>query len=143
MRVRAWCGKEGCRGSAVLTAQAPAAACPGCGGELSIRAPSGSSLDACCACGCPNLYVEKAFPQTLGCLAIAAGAALAIAFARPTYGLSFAGMIILDAALYRLVPSRTVCYACSAEHRDFPPNPRHRPHDLLIAGKYADPGASA
>ncbi|MCC6740046.1 MAG: hypothetical protein IT452_13445 [Planctomycetia bacterium] len=92
-------------------------------------------------CGCPNLYVDKDFPQEIGCAVIITGAALAIALARPTYGLSFAAMIVLDALLYRIVPSRTVCYACSAEHRGFPPNPRHRPHDLLIAGKYADPPA--
>jgi hypothetical protein len=116
--------------------------CPACGDRLEIRPPpdagDDSVVDRCWRCDCPNLYLEKAFPQKLGCLVMVASAVLAIAFARETKGLSFVAVIVLDFILYFIVPTQAVCYQCSAEYLGGTRNPRHKGHDLLIAGKYAD-----
>jgi hypothetical protein len=139
MRIRAWCDGEKCIGAAMLSAEAPEGRCPLCGSAIRLTPPAKrEELEACWRCGCPNLYVEKAFPQSLGCLVMIVSAVAGVAFAAPTYGMSFMAVIVLDFILYFLVPTRTVCYRCSAEYYGAPGNPRHKGHDLLIAGKYAD-----
>jgi hypothetical protein len=142
MRVRVWCRREKCIGFEMLTPSRREAKCPLCGDALLIAPPPDAGDDTvvekCWRCECPNLYLEKSFPMPLGCLVIAVSAALAIAFARETFGLSFLGIIVLDFILYFMVPTRAVCYQCSAEYMGTPRNPRHKGHDLLIAGKYAD-----
>ncbi|NUN48491.1 MAG: hypothetical protein HUU15_06645 [Candidatus Brocadiae bacterium] len=139
MIIRVWCERDRCLGSAFLSGHEPQRPCPGCGDPLKITLPpTGETLDACWNCGCPNLYVEKAFPQVLGCGVIVVSAGLAIAFAQKTWGLSFLGIIVLDFVLYFLIPMRTVCYKCCAEYTGAPKNDRQKGYDLLIAGKYAD-----
>lgn len=126
----------------VVTAEAPTGKCPSCGDVLSVTPPAAPDdridVAKCWRCACPNLYVEKSFPQALGCIVIVVSAAVAIAFAQKTYGLSFLGIILLDFVLFFIVPTRTICYQCSAEYLDAPKNARHKGYDLLIAGKYAD-----
>ncbi len=124
-----------------VTPASPVGKCPSCGDELKVTVPPPDDRDdvsKCWRCQCPNLYVEKNFPQSLGCLVMVGSAVLAIWFAQKTYGLSFMGIVVLDFILYFLVPTRAVCYQCSAEYLGAPKNARHKGYDLLIAGKYAD-----
>ncbi|KAF0245770.1 MAG: hypothetical protein FD180_1309 [Planctomycetota bacterium] len=142
MKIRVWCERDKCIGFDIVTPEAPVGKCPICGDELKVSPPAAPDdrvdVGKCWRCGCPNLYVEKSFPQALGCLVMVTSAAVAIYFAEKTYGLSFMGIIVLDFVLYFLVPTRAVCYQCSAEYLGAPKNPRHKGYDLLIAGKYAD-----
>jgi len=83
----------------------------------------------CIVCGEDKFYVQKAFNQKVGCLIIAAGAALV-----PwTYGLSLGVCAAVDWLLYKLLPSVTVCYVCRASYGGLPLNPDHRPYDLMTA----------
>lgn len=142
MKVRAWCEREKCLGFTMLTPEHPSGECHICGDPVKIAfpdaMPSKPELPACLRCGCANLYLEKAFPQGLGCLVMVTSAVLAIAFAQRTWGLSFLAIVVLDFVLYFIVPTRTICYQCSAEYYGVGRNPRHKGYDLLIAGKYAD-----
>src|SRR3954462_9896297 len=89
-------------------------------------------LTACRDCGCRDLFVRKDFPQKLGLaiVIVAAVAFLALAANRATFYLGVLVLLaamILDAALYWLVPKITVCYRCRREFRDVPVNPEHEP----------------
>ncbi|MEK7467196.1 MAG: hypothetical protein AAB074_07280 [Planctomycetota bacterium] len=142
MKIRVWCERDKCLGFDVVTPESPVGKCPSCGDELRVTPPAAPDdrmdVAKCWRCGCPNLYVEKSFPQALGCLVIATSAAVAIYYAQQTYGISFMGIVVLDFILYFFVPTRAVCYQCSAEYLGAPNNKRHKGYDLLIAGKYAD-----
>jgi len=140
MRIRAWCDRQDCIGFEMLDADSPAGKCASCGDPIVVRPPDDrSSLKSCWKCGCPNMYVERAFPQILGCAVIAVSALLAIAFARATFGLSFVGIVALDSAMLLLIPTRIVCYQCSAEYYGAPKDPPRKGFDLLIGGKYTTP----
>ncbi len=141
MRIRVWCERDKCMGFDTVSAESPVGKCPSCGDELKVTVPPPDDRNdvlRCWRCQCPNLYVEKSFPQALGCLVMVGSAVLAIWFAKQTYGLSFMGIVVLDFILYFLVPTRAICYQCSAEYLGAPKNARHKGYDLLIAGKYAD-----
>mgnify|MGYP001581765640 CR=1 FL=1 len=52
--------------------------------------------------------------------------------------ISVLGLAAVDYILYYgVVPFRTVCYRCLAEHRGGPLNPGHLPHDLSTAELFA------
>ena len=86
-------------------------------------------LAACPICGEDKLYVQKSLDQKIGCLVLAAGAALV-----PwTYGLSLAVCALADWLLYRMLPSITVCYVCGARCSGWPLNPDHKTYDLMTA----------
>lgn len=142
MRVRVWCENGECGGSEWLTLDRVTAPCPRCATPLAIQpttsAREQNMVDVCQHCAGPNLYIEVHFPQSAGCLSIVVSAVLAITFARPTYGLSFLGIMLLDLILYRVLPRRIVCYQCVAYHLNAVPHPKIREHNLLISGKYAD-----
>ena len=89
-------------------------------------------LQECVVCGYERLFTQKDFNRKLGILVVAIGAVLS-----PwTYGLSLLGCMLLDYALYYIVPEITVCYGCDAIYRGFQNNPRHRAHDPLLAERY-------
>ncbi len=109
------------------------AVCGSCRAPLPLAREDPLSIDGplrrCPICDDDKLYVQKRFDQRLGCLVIAAGAALV-----PwTYGLSLAVCALIDWALYRLLPDATVCYVCATRFCGPPPNPDHRPYDLMMA----------
>jgi len=98
-------------------------------------------LTQCPACGCRELFVRKDFPQKLGLsiVVIAAVAFLALASSRQHFYLGVIVLIVamlIDAALYWIVPRITVCYKCRSEFRDVPVNPAHEGFELAIGEKY-------
>jgi len=46
------------------------------------------------------------------------------------------GMAIIDAVIYALVGTVTVCYACHTIYRGFPLNPDHEPFNLELLERH-------
>lgn len=89
------------------------APCPRCGAEVSLPPPP-PKIDACLACGCPELYRHRDFNQKLGLLLVALGALLWLVLG------SFWPMVVaaaLDLLLYFTLPDVAICYRCHAHHR--------------------------
>jgi hypothetical protein len=100
-------------------------------------------LSTCPSCGCRDLFIRKDFPQKLGlAIVIVAGLTFLALAAWPRW--FYLGVIVLlaamviDAALYWLVPTITVCYRCRSEFRDVPVNPQHHGFELAVGEKYRD-----
>lgn len=107
--------------------------CSGCSSPLPLVATGavrpGKPVSRCAVCGDDKLYTQKDFNQKLGCLVVAAGAALV-----PwTYGLSLGVCALVDLVLYRTLPAITVCYICKSRYRGLPPNADHAPFELVTA----------
>jgi len=90
--------------------------------------PEGGLL-GCLSCGHPELHARKDFPRGLG-FGIVLAAAILAPFTAYT---SLVAAALLDALLYAFAPEVVVCYLCEAEHRGFPPRPRHPRFDHSIA----------
>ena len=98
-------------------------------------------LAQCPHCGCRELFLRKDFPQKigLGIVVIAGIAFLILAASRAYFYVGVAVLVlaaIIDAALYFLVPTITVCYRCRAEMRNVPLKPRHGGFELAVGEKY-------
>lgn len=119
--------------------EAPELACQRCGhrcppapGALTADGGLRDPVDRCIACGSSRLFVQKDFNRRLGLAIVLVGAALS-----PwTYGGSLVVCLLIDYALYFVVPEVTVCYGCDAIHRGFQHNPAHRAHDPLLAERF-------
>jgi cell division protein FtsW (lipid II flippase) len=98
-------------------------------------------LTTCPKCGCRDLFLRKDFPQKLGlAIVIIAGVSFIILAAQPRWfylgALVLVAAAVIDAGLYLLVPTITVCYRCRGEFRDVQRNPQHRGFELATAEKY-------
>ena len=87
------------------------------------------------------MFIRKDFPQKLGLsvVVIAAVAFLALASSRQHFYLGVIVLlvaVVIDTALYWLVPRITVCYRCRGEFRNVPLNPDHEGFELAIGEKY-------
>ncbi|GMV96198.1 MAG: hypothetical protein AMXMBFR83_05660 [Phycisphaerae bacterium] len=86
------------------------------------------------------MFVRKDFPQKLGLLLVVlvAGTSLYLfGTGRLEWALGvLAGLVVIDVAIYRLVPAITVCYRCRAEFRGVAINPEHAGFDLATAEKH-------
>ncbi len=119
-------------------------ACPGCGHPAGLRltpmVAHGDMVDVCAACGHDDLYVQKDFNRALGLAIVVAGVVVSVVFFaldRPLAALgALAGMAAVDALVYASVGRVTVCYACHAIYRGFPPNPRHHGFDLELLERH-------
>ncbi len=107
--------------------------CPGCGRRQPLRIDpetmAAGIVSHCLHCGRDQLYSQKDFNRKLGLAVFAVAALLSI----PTWGLSLLAATLIDFALYYLLGSVTICYACNTQHRGFRPNPSHGSFDLHIA----------
>jgi len=105
-------GCPACRRGIELVAGTKAP-CPRCGAEASLPAASGK-IEACLACGCPELYRHRDFNQKVGLAFVALGALLWLLLG------SFWPMVAaaaLDLVLYFTLPDVAICYRCHAHHR--------------------------
>lgn len=132
MRVRTQCRECGLPFPAVLTAETPALACPGCGAARTVAREGWTGgpdarVEVCPLCGCRHLYRQRDFNRALGCGLVALGAALV-----PwTFGLSLIACSLIDLWLYRRLRDAVVCYKCDTVYRDAHPGPRQGEFDLL------------
>ena len=101
--------------------------------SLVLRFFSVASEPRCPACDGEQLYVQRDFNQKAGLAIVIVGAALA---PFTPYYASLVVAVLVDAALYALLPEITVCYRCHAHLRGFRRNPKHHPFDLHLAEQY-------
>jgi hypothetical protein len=135
MRIRTQCRACGLPFAAVVTPASGRLPCPGCGATRLVATegwrdgpPAGDGgVDICPLCGCRHLYRQRDFNRALGCLLVAAGAALVPC----TFGLSLPVFGLADLWLYRRLRDAAVCYSCDTVYRDARPGPRQGDFDLL------------
>ena len=107
--------------------------CPNCAVDRPLdtsgwQASDDRRIEHCLLCGCRQLYRQRDFPRTLGCLLIAIGAVLV-----PwTYGLSLPALAGLDLILYHRLPDTVACYRCDTVYRDARPTGGQTAFDLLL-----------
>lgn len=109
-------------------------------------------LRRCVACGCPDLFREKAFPQVtvfVVVLAFAGAVVGALGYATTPPMLIAMGIVLaIDIAILLFSRRRLVCYRCRTSYHGLPPARYHRSWDRSIAERYAGvvkakPGAEA
>lgn len=97
-------------------------------------------LRRCVACGCTDLFTEKAFPMVTGAVVVLAfiGAVLgAVGLAdAPPVLVGMAVVLVLDVAILIFSRRRLVCYRCRSTYRELPIAPYHRPWDRSVADRY-------
>ena len=106
-------------------------------------------LRKCLACGCDDLYKEKAFPQVTGLVIILAFVggivgALGLATNLPVLLLLIV-VLVLDVAILLFSQRRLVCYRCRSSYHGLMIARYHRAWDRAVADRYpltpaADPG---
>jgi hypothetical protein len=100
-------------------------------------------LRRCVACGCPDLFREKAFPQVtvfVVVLAFAGAVVGALGYATTPPMLIAMGIVLaLDIAILLFSRRRLVCYRCRTSYHGLPPARYHRSWDRSIAERYAGP----
>ena len=99
-------------------------------------------LRRCVACGCSDLFCEKAFPQITGFVVI-------LAFAGATVGLlglattpmlvAMLAVLVIDVAILLVSQRRLVCYRCRTSYHDLPIARYHRHWDRSLADRYPRP----
>lgn len=114
MEVDLYCKKCGTRNGQEISVSL---ICQGCQKELVEYATESylenRALNQCPFCGCEHLYQRKDFNQKLGVGLLILG----VAGSFFTYGLSLAGVSLLDWFLYRRVGWVGCCYQCKAQFR--------------------------
>jgi hypothetical protein len=134
LRLTLYCGR--CLAPARAEPPAPVATCRRCGLDTPLAwGPPAGPVERCAACGCADLYVESDFPARLGCavMLLCAGGFL---WTENLLVLVVSGAV--GTVLWLLLPKRTICYRCLAEHRGVAPNPAHQEYELARAARYAD-----
>lgn len=101
----------------------------------------------CLACGCSDLFKEKAFPQVTGLVIVLAfvGAivgALGLATNLPVLVL-LTVVLVLDVAILVFSHRRLVCYLCRSSYHDLAIARYHRSWDRGVADRYPAPGAES
>lgn len=100
-------------------------------------------LRTCLACGCHDLYAEKAFPQVTGFVVVLAFTGAALGLLGQNIPLPvLVGMtvvLIADVAILVFSKRRLVCYRCRSVYRDLPIARYHRSWDRSIAERYPPP----
>lgn len=107
-------------------------------------------LRRCVACGCPDLFREKAFPQVTGFIVVLAFAgagfgtlAFALGFPMSTPVLIAMGAVLaVDAGILVFTRQRLACYRCRTSYHGLPIARYHRPWDRSRADRYPGPAAS-
>lgn len=104
-------------------------------------------LRRCVACGCPDLFKEKAFPQVTGFVVVLAfvGALVGV------FGLVtnlpvlivMAVVLVLDISILLFSRRRLVCYRCRSTYHDLPIARYHRSWDRTTADRHPAPGSVA
>lgn len=97
-------------------------------------------LRRCVACGCTDLFTEKAFPMVTGAVVVlafigAAMGALGLAQAPPVL-IGMAVVLVLDVAILFFSRRRLICYQCRSTYLHLPIAPYHKPWDRATADQH-------
>jgi hypothetical protein len=122
-------------------------ACPVCGTVAPLPEAGEAAkgpLRVCCVCGSHDLYAQRDFNRRLGLVLAGVGLVLGPF----TSWISVGVAVVLDAALYLVVPDVSICYACNAQVRgvgkaDRPPGFDIAIHDAYKFGKRYPPRRNA
>ena len=137
-----------CRGCELELETPPESAasfvCPECGRVSGLRLTAsisaGQEVNLCAGCGHDHFYIQKDFSRALGMAIVVAGVGVAVVFFaldRPVEAMgALVGMALLDALIYFLAGSVTVCYACHTIYRGFPLNPEHGHFNLELLERH-------
>jgi hypothetical protein len=103
-------------------------------------------LRRCVACGCGDLFTEKAFPQVTGLVVVLAFAGFvvgALGYATtPPVLIAMATVLVLDRAIFSFSSTRLVCYRCRTRDRKLTIPRYHKAWDRPTADKYPAPAAA-
>lgn len=108
-------------------------------------------LRRCVACGCPDVFREKAFPQVTGFivfLAFAGAGFGTIAFilgfpmTAPVLA-AMAAVLVLDTGILLFTRQRLACYRCRTSYHGLPIARYHEPWDRSTADRYPAPERNA
>jgi DNA-directed RNA polymerase subunit RPC12/RpoP len=89
-------------------------------------------LGRCPVCGSGDLYVQKDFHRGVGILL----AAIGLLLGPFTSWISVGVALVVDTALYLVVPNVAICYACNAQLREFPKERAPGGFDIAIHDAY-------
>ncbi len=137
MDVRLDC--PGCQAPMRFSVQADPmpAGCSTCGDTISPFVPDEKNgIERCAACGEYRLYRQKDLNPRVGLAVILGSAAISLALLPFSPLAAYAVLFVLtavDLGLYWMLPAVILCYRCKAEHRNFSPQTRIEPFDLLTA----------
>jgi DNA-directed RNA polymerase subunit RPC12/RpoP len=110
--------------------------CPACSADVPL--PEAAEVAAsrrahvCPVCGSRDLYQQRDFNRALGLSLAGVGLVLGPF----THWISTVVAIAIDAALYLVVPSVAVCYACEAQQRGFSRKDGPPPFDIAVFDAY-------
>lgn len=97
-------------------------------------------LRRCVACGCGDLFREKAFPQITGLVVVLAFAGALVGLFGLATNLPVLILMIMvlavDVAILLFSSRRLVCYRCRTVYRDLPIARYHRPWDRATAERH-------
>jgi hypothetical protein len=104
-------------------------------------------LRRCVACGCPDVFREKAFPQVTGFIVFLAFAgagfgtiAFILGFPMTTPVLAaMATVLVLDTGILLFTRQRLACYRCRTSYHGLPIARYHEPWDRSVADRYPAP----
>lgn len=103
-------------------------------------------LRRCVACGCGDLFAEKAFPQVTGIVVVLAfaGAIAGLAgFATNVPVLTAMTVVLgLDVGILLFSRKRLVCYRCRTSYHNLPIARYHRSWDRAVAERHPAPAQS-
>ncbi|MHC5023785.1 MAG: hypothetical protein ACYTGG_07725 [Planctomycetota bacterium] len=103
-------------------------------------------LRTCIACGCRDLFQEKAFPQITGLVVVIAfaGAVLGVLGLVNTAMLAaMVGVLLLDIGILILARRRLVCYRCRTSYHDIPIARYHQGWDRPVSDRHPAPPRAA
>ena len=93
---------------------------------------SAGRVEACCVCGSGELFSQRDFNRPLGLTL----AGIGLVLGPFTHWISVGVAVVVDAALYLVVPSVVICYACNAQYRGVEEPQRPGGFDIAIHDKY-------
>lgn len=126
----------------VITSTQKHMQCGVCDWQKDIPASSldGEKPRCCLACGNPDLWRQKDFPQGLGLLMVVSAATMstiAWAYVRPMLAIGILmAFALIDMVLYWLMRDVLVCYRCHAKHRRAQMDDDHPRFNLELAERY-------
>lgn len=103
-------------------------------------------LRRCVACGCTELYREKAFPQITGIIVVLAfvGAVIGLlGFVNTPVLTLMIVVLVVDTGILLFSRQRLVCYRCRSSYHGLPIARYHRYWDRATGERYPQPATSS
>jgi hypothetical protein len=99
-------------------------------------------LRRCIACGCPDLFRTKAFPQITGLVVVLAFTGViisALGLVTPPMLIAMVIVLIADVAIFLFSRQQLVCHRCRTSYHELAIARYHRPWDRAVAERHVPP----